>query len=265
MSTLTGIRNATRSETVRLRRMWKLLALAAALGVLGTIFAFSGSGVGPGGRSNESSGATETVAALAAPDGIVAGLGTASTIAGLIALVLWALSLARDLQTGTIRVLLVTQARRDVYLAGKLLALAGATIVMSVLVVASGVGSAYLGAAANDVSTAGWAWSEAGNAVLDVSVGTLGWGALGAALAVLTRSAAAAIGGGIGFLLLGENLLASVWSTAGEWLPGGSIENVFAGGSSDVTYLHSAVLVVAYIAVAIAASALVTVRRDVVD
>lgn len=265
MSTLVGIRNATLSEAVRLRRMWKLLALAAGLGVLGTVFAFSGSGTGPGARGSDATDVTADVAALSEPDGIVAGLGATSTIAGLIALVLWALSVARDLQTGSIRVLLVSQARRGVYLGGKLLALAVATTVMSILVVGTGVASAYVAAAGNDIATGAWAWSEAGTAVLDIGLGTLAWGTIGAALAVLTRSSAAAIGGGIGFLLLGENLVGSVWSTASRWLPGGSIENVFAGGGPDATFAHSALLTAIYIAAAIATSYAVTSRRDIDD
>ena len=74
---------------------------------------------------------------LAAPDGWIIGIHSASSFIGLIALAIFATNVARDYEKGTIRILLVTESRRFRLFAGKLLALssfvvlltAGATVV----------------------------------------------------------------------------------------------------------------------------------------
>ena len=74
---------------------------------------------------------------LAAPDGWIIGIHSASSFIGLIALAIFATNIARDYEKGTIRILLVTEPNRFRLFIGKLLALssfvvlitAGATVV----------------------------------------------------------------------------------------------------------------------------------------
>lgn len=260
MSVLVDIERASRSEFVRLRRLWKLPVLTVVLSIVATVLTFSGGRAGPGARE-----ATTEATQLSNADGIVGWLDLAGNFIGLLALVTWALSIARDLQTGSIRVLLVNQARRGRYLAGKIVALAlasAATVIVSVLAC---VAVSYAAAAPNDVATAAWQWSYVASAVLNTALAAIAWGAVGAALAMVTRSSAAAIAGGIGYMLLGENLLASVWSSAGEWLPSGVIAAVLEGGSVDVGYLRAALFTAAYAVSAALIAALVLQRRDISD
>lgn len=265
MSMLTHTTRALRAEAVRLRRLWLLPALSLALAIAATVLAFSGSGgAGRSGGGSSSSG-TESALGLAEPDGIVAGLDTGATLVGLLTLVLWALSVARDHQTGVIRVLLVTQSRRGVLLAGKLAALGLATALTSCLAVGASTATAYGAAAANGVSTSAWDASLAVQAVLDVSLASLTWGTIGAALATATRSAAAAIAGGIGYLLLGENLIGSVSTSAERWLPGASLDNLLTGGSDAVSYAQSASVVAVTLLIGLAVCTAVTLRRNVTE
>ena len=267
----TGLIRSARSELIRLRRSWKTPLTAVALSVVATFFAYSGDGIGPGrggdaGATSTAGGATEAAgSALAAADGIVAGLDVAGTLIALIALVLWALSVSRDLSTGSIRVLLVTDARRAAYLGGKIVSLAAATVLMCVAAVAVSVGVAYAVAGPNDISTAAWSLSEVWPALANVTMAALLWGAMGGMLSVITRSAAGAIAGGIGYMLLGETLLSSIWSNASDWLPSGTVDNLLAGGSDAVAYSRSLTMTVLYILASIVLAIVVLSRRDVTD
>lgn len=261
---MTALIHSIRSEAVRLRRTWTLPAAAFGLSALATVFAFSGDGIGPQ-RGSQTASPTDNAAALEAADGIVAGLEVAGTLIALIALVLWALSVSRDLQTGSIRVLLVTQARRSTYLGGKLLTLAITTVAMAVGAVAVSVGVAHLAAVGNDISTDAWTWTEVGSALVNTTTSAMLWGAIGGVLALASRSAAAAIAGGLGYMLLGENLLGSLWSSADDWLPAGTVDTLLAGGTTDVPYSRALALAIAYTLAAIAASLVVITNRDVTD
>lgn len=258
---MTSIKRAIRSEFIRLRRNWTLPAAAVGLTVLATFFVFAGDGPTRG----QEEATVVDVDTLAQPGGIVAGLDVAASLIGLFALVLWALSVSRDLQTGSIRVLLVTQARRRVYLGGKLIALTATTIAMGIGCVLASVLMAHGGAASNDISTDAWVWSEVWSTLGNVTIASLVWGALGAALAMAARSASAAIAGGIGYMLLGENLIGSLWSSAGEWLPSGTLDNLLEGGTEAVSYSRSVSMALVYLVAGVAASLIVISRRDVTD
>ena len=261
---MTALIRSIRSEAIRLRRSWTLPVAALGLAAVATVFAFSGDGVGPQ-RNAEPASTAHTATSLEAANGIVAGLEIGGTLIALMTLVLWALSVSRDLQSGSIRVLLVTQARRSTYFGGKLLALALTTVAMAVGAVVVSVGVAYLAAAGNDIATDAWAASEVGSALVNTTTSAMLWGAIGGALALASRSAAAAIAGGLGYLLLGENLLGSLWSSASDWLPSGIVDTLLAGGTADVPYSRALTLAIVYVAAAVAVSLAVITRRDVTD
>lgn len=259
---------AMRSELVRLRRLFALPAAAVLMTAVVTALTFAGSSTGGGfGRGATSDGATTDVvqSALEATNGIVGGLDRAGTLVALLTLVLWALALARDLQTGSIRVLLVTEPRRFVYLAGKLLALLAVTAATVLVCVGASVGVATIVANARDISTAAWQWGPVGSGAFNLGLSVLLWGSIGAALAMTFRSSAAAIAGGAGYFLIGETLIGLVWSTAKHWLPAGSAANLVAGGSDAIPYDRSILLVLTYLAVASVTCSTVLMRRDVTD
>ncbi len=253
---------AVRSELVRARRSWPILILAILLAAIATMTTFSGTAQsGSRGGSAPSATATKT---LTDPGGIVAGLATVAPLLGLLTLVLWGSSVARDLQTGAIRVLLVTQARRGVYLGGKLIALLALTTTLAISAATVAVGAALILAPSQDTPTAQWSVAAVGSGLFNTIVGMLAWGAIGTVLAATTRSVSVAIAGGLGYLLLGEKLIGVAWRSASDWLPGGVITNVFEGGATT-PYVRSLLMVLGLITLAGCVSFAVLLRRDVTD
>jgi ABC-type transport system involved in multi-copper enzyme maturation permease subunit len=199
----------------------------------------------------------------------MAGLSSAATMIGIVALALFATSVARDYERGTIRQLLVGEPRRALLLGGKFLALL-------TTVVAGVVASAFVGMAASfafapiaNVSTAAWTTGAAASAAFsttfNVTVATAVWGFAGAVLAMVTRSASTAITAGIGYLLVGEPLLQLVWDTSSDWLVSGTLTTFTSGGTSLVSYGQSAILLAAYAAAFVMATFVVFARRDITD
>ena len=121
-----------RSELVKLLRPATLLGYAGAaagftvmLTIVSILNADNPSGHGP--ANSQGVG----FAQLAEPGGYLAGFRTASSFLGIVALALFASSVAAEFSTGTIRALLVIDSRRRQLLAGKL---AGLTAVLVVVV-----------------------------------------------------------------------------------------------------------------------------------
>ena len=257
------------SEMIRFRRTGLIGAgIMAAFTVLVTTLTFVGfdesAGPGPGG-GRALPGATD----LAAADGLMAGLASAATMIGIVALALFATSVARDFERGTIRQLLVGEPRRALVLGGKILALL-ATVVAGVIVSAIiGIAAAFALAPVAAVSTTAWTTGAAVSAALSTTVNvmtaTVVWGLAGAVLAMVTRSASAAISVGIGYLLVGEQLLTLVWDTSADWLVSGTLATFTSGGTAAVSYGQSAILLALYAAAFTAATFVLFQRRDITD
>lgn len=255
-----------RSELLRFRPTARTGAIAmSALIALVTIFAFTGVEPTQEGSRPTPSGAVDASSRLAEADGVLGGLILASSMVGVIALALCALSVARDFELGTIRVLLVVQPDRIRFLAGKLAALAVVIVaaVSAAAVVAGVIGLALSGSA--DIDTSAWSASATLSTYANLTVGALIWGLFGAAIAVVARSASTAITAGVAYFLVGENLLRLVWENAGDWLPAGLLDTFTSGGSADVTYLASAALLAIYAAAATTTLTVVFARRDITD
>ena len=88
-------------------------------------------------------------------------------------------------------------------------------------------------------------------------------GLIGLALAVLTRSSELAIGIGIGYLLVVENLIGLIAPDATVYLPGGTLNALVSGGTSELAWGLALGLVVIYGIVAITVSLLVFHARDI--
>ncbi|MEO0495039.1 MAG: ABC transporter permease subunit, partial [Actinomycetota bacterium] len=222
-----------RSELLRFRATARTGAIAmSSLIALVTIFAFTGVEP-PQDQNRPAPGAvTDASSLLAEPDGVIGGLILASSMIGIIALALSALSVARDFELGTIRVLLVYQPNRLRFLAGKLAALTTVVIasVTTAAIVAGILGLALSGS--TDVDTAAWSAPATLATYVNLTIGALLWGLFGAAIAVVARSASTAITAGVAYFLVGENLLSLVWDNAGDWLPAGLLDTFVSGGSA---------------------------------
>jgi hypothetical protein len=129
------------------------------------------------------------------------------------------------------------------------------------------VGLAFLLAPSKGVDTSAWTsstglsdlWSTMWHLVLSA----LGFGTLGAALAVIFRTPVAAIVVGIAWLLAAENILTLFWSNGSSWLPGQLLENLASGGSSSVSLVRTALTLAVYWAIVVVGTSVLFSRRDV--
>ena len=259
---------AYKSELIRFKKTGLIGAgIMVAFTALITMFTFIGfeGGDGPGSGPDGLASITD----LAAADGWVGGLVAAASMIGIVALALFAISIAKDYERGTIRQLLVGEPRRALLLGGKIAALATFVVAGVAVATLAGMATAFAFSSSAVVSTAAWTTSAGLTAVvsasLNVMIATVVWGLAGAVLATFTKSASAAITAGIAYMLIGENLLGLVWETASEWLPSGTLDTFTAGGSASVSYADSALLMALYAAAFVAATFVVFQRRDITD
>ncbi|MFV9672610.1 MAG: ABC transporter permease subunit [Acidimicrobiia bacterium] len=232
--------------------------------VLISVMLFLGSDdMGPGG--GEHGGPLGGAADLAADDGAIAALSTAANLIGVVAIALFALSVARDFEWGTIRNLLVGQPRRAILLSGKLLAVASYVVIGVVVAGAVAVLLAVVLAPSQDISTDAWTVAGSLGTVGTTAIATVLYGLVGAVLAMVTRSAAISITAGVAYLLLIENLLGLIWDSAGEWLPAGIISAFAAGGTASVSFEKAFVLAAGYAIFGLAVMYVTFLRRDVTD
>ena len=218
-------------------------------------------GPGGGGHGGPFGGTVD----LVADDGAVAALSASANLIGIVAIALFALSVARDFEWGTIRNLLVGQPRRAILLSGKLLAVASYVIIGAVAAGVAAVVLAVTLAPTQDISTDTWTVAGSLGTIGTTAIATVLWGLVGAVLAMVTRSAAISITAGIAYLLIIESLLGLIWDTAGEWLPAGVIAALASGGTSQVSFEKSILLAVGYAILGLGVMYLTFMRRDVTD
>lgn len=259
---------AFRSEWVKLtRRNFALGAITALVGFSVAITAVSilrandaGTHSGPMGKISLDD--------LAAPGGWLAGLGAASTFLGLVTLAIFASNVAGEFTTGTIRSVLVLEPRRLRVLAGKVVALT--SFIAVGLAIAAGLVAAvaFPLAGKENISTSAWtttsALTEGLSTYVNVLLSCLAWGAFGAMLGMITKSSAIAIAAGVGYFLLGEQLLLnSLWPSTEEWLPASAMSALADGGNAAISFCTAVLLVAAYAAGAYLLAATSFTRRDI--
>lgn len=179
-----------------------------------------------------------TLADLAMPSGLTVTLRVASQILGIVSFVLVAGSMAAEYSQGTLKVLLSRHPRRTRLLVGKTAAL---LLFASIGVLLAGLAQAAAAtsvAAARGIDTGAW-WSaanlvDAAALLLRVVVSTWAWGLLGLVLAIVLRSAPAAIGLGIGYIIVVESILGLVVEDLHRYLPGQALQAFVSGGLQPV-------------------------------
>jgi ABC-type transport system involved in multi-copper enzyme maturation permease subunit len=145
------------------------------------------------------------------PENFVPSVLTAgASIGAAIMLIFGALSTASEFGWMTVQTILIQKPTRAAVLGGKLLVLGLAALLVSVAMFAATALASYA-AVTIDGSSSDWPTWEVmlkgfGGLVLQLAV----WTALGAFLGIAFRSAAAAIGGGLTYLFVGEALLGNL-------------------------------------------------------
>jgi ABC-2 type transport system permease protein len=255
------------SEWVKLRRRGMLLGggIIAGFAVVSTVLTFSTASATPGEAQGPTGGLT--LDQLAAADGLARTLTSGATFIGVVALALFAISVAGEYSQGTLRNLLVRQPRRVRLLAGKVLALASFTTVALAAAAVAVTATALALAPTRDIPTSAWftsaGWIALGSGFVNLVLATLGWGLLGTLLALALRSPAAAVGAGVAYALPFELVLSTAWSTSGRWLPGQLLSALADGGSATVPYARAVLLLALYGLVAVTVGASMFARRDV--
>ena len=208
-----------------------------------------------------------TLAQLAGGDGLARTISGSAEFIGVVALSVFAITIASEYTQGMLRNLLVRQPRRVRLLGGMLLALASFTAIAVVVAEVAAVVTALVVAPSQDIVTAAWftsdGWAALGSGLGNLLLATLGWGLLGALLALLLRSPAAAVGVGLAYALPFELLVTGVWDAGARWLPGQLLGTLASGGAATVTYGRAGLLLAIYGALAVTASTTLFARRDV--
>lgn len=253
------------SEWIRFHKTARVgvLVMVVFVALVSIMILLGNEDMGPGsqGHGGPFGGAVD----LAADDGAVAALSASANLIGIVAIALFALSVARDFEWGTIRNLLVGQPRRAILLSGKLLAVASYVIIGAVAAGVAAVVLAVILAPAQNISTDTWTVAGSLGTIGTTAIATVLWGIVGAVLAMVTRSAAISITAGIAYLLIVENLLGLIWDTAGEWLPAGVIAALASGGTDQVSFEKSIILAAGYAILGLGVMYLTFTRRDVTD
>lgn len=254
------------SELLKLRRPNLLLgagALFLGFTALATILGIERASNGPGtGR-----GLHVSIASLEQPDGLVRGIEHAGTLLGIVMLAIFGAAFGWEYSSGMLRNLLVREPRRVQFLVGKYVAL----MVFGVLVLlAAGIVSVALAfalAPSKGIDTSAWTsstgLSDLWSTMWHLVVAALGFGTLGAALALIFRSSVAGIVIGIAWVLPAEAILNAEWSGGQYWLPGQLLENLSSGGSASVSLARTGITLAVYWVIIAIGVATLFARRDV--
>ncbi|MFC0508506.1 ABC transporter permease [Micromonospora costi] len=272
---MSGSFQAELVKLVRRPAAWLLLVIALALAVLFTyVFPYAGYAAGTAGPN-----AARGLPALL-PDQLVGNsLGGLPVFLGAIVLILGVLVVGGEYGWGTWKTVLSQGPSRLAVYAGKLLALAVATLVVVLAVFGVGAVSSVLVAAAEAQPVH---WPGLGDLLTGIGAGWLiatMWAMLGVVLAVALRAVALPVGLGLVWMLAVQNLLTAIAAPLLDWvaqvqkgLPGPNAGSLAAalGASSDTPGVlatvgggQAATVVAGYlVAFAVVGAALLR-RRDI--
>jgi ABC-2 type transport system permease protein len=260
-----------RSESVRVRRPGLLaigFGLGAAFAVVTTLVTFLTAE--PLDTAADSAAPTSfaSVEAIEAIGGFFSSFELLGRVLGLVVLAVWALSLAADFDSGFVRMLVQAQPDRRRLFAGKVIALVAFTSAVTLVAIFFTLMTAFPVAPPADLSTDAWSTdlvSEILAGLANLLLSSIVWGAIGLAIATITRSAGAAIGIGVGWLLLVEPLIGLASDALADYLPGGVVGAVTTGGSDTVEWSVAVVIAAVYAAVSLGVAGTVFARRDITD
>lgn len=267
------MRRAIASEWIKLRRKGMLAALGGVIAVtaLGTVITVLT--VGSSTTTNSSRGgpfggkSSTSLAQITSSHGVADALGNAGTLLGVIVMGIVAASVAGEFSTGTLRNLLVRGPRRVRLLSGKLVGLASAialaVVAASVLAIVAGVLAAMSKGLPIHAWGSGSGIGDTAVAVVELVAATLGWGVLGAALAVVFRSPVIAVVVGVVYALPLESILGTISANINRWLPGKLLASIAVGGNSTAGLTAASWTIVIYAALVIGGTLLLFSRRDV--
>jgi len=274
-----GLGNVLHAELMKLVRRpaaWLLLAIALVLALVFTYLipyaSYAGGTSGPN---------SERTLPMLLPDQLVGNsIGGLPVFLGAIVLILGVLVVGGEYGWGTWKTLLTQGPSRLVVYAGKLLALAVATLTVVLAIFTAGAATSALIAAAESQPMD---WPSAGDLLAGIGAGWLiasMWAVLGGLLAIALRSVALPVGLGLVWMLAVQNLLSAIAAPLLDWvadlqklLPGpnaGAVAAAF-GSAADTPGVagivdggQAAAVIAAYLVVFAVTGGVLLHRRDVV-
>lgn len=242
--------------------------------ILTMIFVPLGIRTAANGRGGHFAGPQElTMLVLEGDKGLTTLLSRGGTLTAVIALAIVASAGAVEYSHGTLRNLLVRQPRRLELLAGSFLGLLSYVLIAATIALGLGVVAALISGPIQGVNTAAWT-SSAGLANLltlywELLVTVVGYSVIGYFSAVLFRSAAAAVAVPLVYIIVLENLIGAVWTSAPDWLYGkllGAVingESIIRSDTSTASFGRGLLLGIIYMVVLSILTALLFRYRDV--
>lgn len=187
---------------------------------------------------------------------------------GMIALCIFAANTAQEYIFGTLKNLLVRQPNRIKLMLGKVIALLTFITFLVLTSTLVGVGLSYLFSSKHHIQTAAWNifnFEFFLNPLLNVLLSIFAYGLLGVCLAVVLRSSIMAISAGLVWLLVIESLIGLFGKGIAKWMPGGNFASLGDGGSSELSFMHSALVAGIYSAGGLVLVLIIFSRRDVAN
>ena len=261
---------AFRAELLKLRgrsAAW-VLATMVAFSVLATALVFATAGNSTSMFSGGRPGAVSvSLPGLAQASGPTRGFVIGAGFAGVVMLVLFAVSFAGEYSHGTLANLLLAQPRRLRVLAGKTGALLVLLTTGFLLAEIAGIATAFVMAQIQGVSTSAWIGVDGLRATVsafgDTVLAGAGWAMLGMVAAVLLRSVPIALAVALAWVFPFENILHNAWASADKWMPGLLLQGLGAGTGSSVRWTRAGLVLLVYVAILAGTASMSFSRRDV--
>jgi hypothetical protein len=140
-------------------------------------------------------------------------------------------------------------------------------IIMGVVAAAFAVVAALIAASSKGVPIHAWGSGSgigaALGAVVELAAATLGWGVLGATLAIVFRSPVVAVVVGVVYALPLEGILGAIGNGVSRWLPGKLLASLAAGGNSTASLVTASWTVAVYSVLAVGLGVTLFTRKDV--
>lgn len=208
-----------------------------------------------------------SVETLARPDNQLKVVGLGTTLGALFASLLGALSITGETRHGTIRPTFLATPRRGSVIAAKVAAsaLAGVAVGLLAEALTAGLEAAGLAARGIDIELSGGDYAQL---LVGGAVAAALFAAIGVGVGAVVRNQVAAVVGLCVWLLFVESILLGDLPSVGKFTPGASAGAIAGAIQTQIAAdlvapALGVLLLVAYAAVAAAAGAIATTRRDV--
>jgi ABC-type transport system involved in multi-copper enzyme maturation permease subunit len=260
--------NVVKAELRKMKRPSLTLvtfSIVSALSILFTSLIFLRLGSTSGGRRSRE--IAQTVESVSHPEGVYYSFSIMGLFIGLIALTVFASQSSNEYTYGTLRNLLVRQPSRLKLLAGKLMAMAIFSILLTSVAAIVNISLSYLESSHGHVNTKLWISSKAISGFLttfgNMVLGTIGYGVVGMSLGIILKSPMSAISISLLWFMVLENILGAVLSSSTKWLPGSALSAVSTGGARIFSYQRGLLMSAAYLLLFGGVATFLFKRRDV--